>query len=71
MATRKLTCDHIREVIEGNRRGTWTINASAAQLRKNYRGVSCIWCGEPIVVSAKFAGFHDGLESAERFRVHS
>jgi hypothetical protein len=26
-ATRKLSCNRVREVIEANRRGTWTINA--------------------------------------------
>ena len=28
-AKRKLSCNRVREVIEVNRRGTWTINASA------------------------------------------
>jgi len=26
-ATRKLSCNRVREAIEANRRGTWTINA--------------------------------------------
>jgi hypothetical protein len=32
-ATRKLPCNRVREVIEANRRGTWTINAVTGKVK--------------------------------------
>jgi hypothetical protein len=34
-----------------------------AELAKSYRAVSCIWCREPIAVSAKVASLPEGLPS--------
>jgi hypothetical protein len=34
-ATRKLSCNRVREVIEANPRGTWTINAVTVQVKSD------------------------------------
>jgi hypothetical protein len=42
-----------------------------AELMKSYHGVSCIWCREPIAVSARVASFRDDLESEETNPPHT
>jgi hypothetical protein len=42
-----------------------------AELMKSYRGVACVWCREPIAVSAKVAGLEDRFESAETNPLHT
>lgn len=42
-----------------------------AELMKSYRGVICIWCREPIAVSARVARLQDELESEEKNPPHT
>jgi len=42
-----------------------------AERTKTYRGVDCIWCGEPIAVSARVATLQDELESEETNPPHA
>ncbi len=42
-----------------------------AELMKSYRGVACIWCREPIAVSARVARLQDALESEETNPPHA
>ncbi len=42
-----------------------------AELMKSYRGVICIWCREPIAVSARVARLQDELESEETNPPHT
>jgi hypothetical protein len=42
-----------------------------AELRKTYRGVSCMWCKQSIPVSAKVASLQDELEYKETNATHT
>ena len=42
-----------------------------AALMKSYRGVTCIWCREPIAVPARVARLQNQLESEETNPPHS
>lgn len=42
-----------------------------AELMKSYRGVSCIWCREPIAISAKVADLQHELQSEETNPPHA
>ena len=42
-----------------------------AELIKSYRGVSCIWCREPVAVSAKVANLQEGLDSKKTNLTHT
>jgi len=42
-----------------------------AELMRSYRGVTCIWCGESIAVSAKVASLQDGVESEVTNPLHA
>ena len=42
-----------------------------AALVKSYRGVTCIWCREPIAVPARVARLQNQLESEETNPPHS
>jgi hypothetical protein len=36
-----------------------------AELAKGFRGVACVWCGEPIAVSGKAANLRNNFEAEE------
>ena len=42
-----------------------------AEMRKNYRGVPCVRCKEPIPVSAKVASLQDELDWRDSNAAHS
>jgi hypothetical protein len=42
-----------------------------AELMRSYRGVICVWCREPIAVSARVARLQDELESEETNPPHA
>jgi hypothetical protein len=42
-----------------------------AELTKSYRGVSCVWCGEPIAVSTNVESILNELESDDMNRPHA
>jgi hypothetical protein len=42
-----------------------------AELMKSYRGVVCVWCREPIAVSARVARLLDGFESEQTNPPHA